>query len=436
MLLNGAYLVETERVDGLRDLAAELEEHHASSARARADRAVAALQLRPGGAHRARMTTTLAERDVALVDLVDRLLGGGVVIAGDITLAVADVDLVYVSLRALVSSVATAQEKGLLPPSGTRCDRALRDHRQPTPAAAGLAGLQPSRPTAGGASARHERGRAGRRGALAPRGGGRGADGGSRPAAGALRHARRRRGACASASRPPRRARRALDRVRGAVELSVRVARSATTAAETPAGSSRLPGQGSARARPPGRPRVHGRSRARARERDPARGRRAVPRGVLVDRGAVGSFVAAVGRLQGANSRLRILCTGRGRPTASRADERQDPPRAARPRPVRARDRPAWTTPSRRRINADPENVQRGLAQLVLTIVELLRQLMERQALRRVDGGGPTEDQVERLGRTFMELDQRMAELCEEFGLDRGGPEPRPRPARPAVMRR
>ena len=55
-----------------------------------------------------------AERDVALVDLLDRLLGGGVVIAGEITLAAADVDLVHVSLRALVSSVATAQEQGLL----------------------------------------------------------------------------------------------------------------------------------------------------------------------------------------------------------------------------------------------------------------------------------------------------------------------------------
>ena len=58
----------------------------------------------------------IAEREVALVDLVDRLLGGGVVIAGEITLAVADVDLVHVSLRALVSSVATAQAKGVLPP--------------------------------------------------------------------------------------------------------------------------------------------------------------------------------------------------------------------------------------------------------------------------------------------------------------------------------
>jgi hypothetical protein len=64
------------------------------------------------------MTTAIAAREVALVDLVDRLLGGGVVIAGDITLAVADVDLVYVQLRALISSVATAQEKELLPRMG------------------------------------------------------------------------------------------------------------------------------------------------------------------------------------------------------------------------------------------------------------------------------------------------------------------------------
>jgi hypothetical protein len=70
-----------------------------------------------------------------------------------------------------------------------------------------------------------------------------------------------------------------------------------------------------------------------------------------------------------------------------------------------------------RRVNADPESLERGLAQLVLTIVELLRQLMERQALRRIDAGGLTGEQEERLGRTFMELDQRMAELREEFGL-------------------
>jgi hypothetical protein len=65
------------------------------------------------------MTSTIAEREVALIDLVDRLLAGGVVIAGDITLAVADVDLVYVQLRALISSVATAKDKQLLPRMGS-----------------------------------------------------------------------------------------------------------------------------------------------------------------------------------------------------------------------------------------------------------------------------------------------------------------------------
>jgi hypothetical protein len=59
---------------------------------------------------------TASHRDVALVDLIDRLLGGGVVIAGDITLAVAEVDLVHVSLRALVSSVDAARPQGVLPP--------------------------------------------------------------------------------------------------------------------------------------------------------------------------------------------------------------------------------------------------------------------------------------------------------------------------------
>ena len=70
-----------------------------------------------------------------------------------------------------------------------------------------------------------------------------------------------------------------------------------------------------------------------------------------------------------------------------------------------------------RRINADPESVEKGLAQLVLTIVDLLRELMERQALRRIDGGTLSAEQVERLGQTFMELDRRMEELRQEFGL-------------------
>jgi hypothetical protein len=71
-----------------------------------------------------------------------------------------------------------------------------------------------------------------------------------------------------------------------------------------------------------------------------------------------------------------------------------------------------------RRVEADPENVERGLAQLVLTIVELLRQIMERQALRRVEAGNLDDETVERLGRTLMALETRMEELKETFGLE------------------
>ena len=70
------------------------------------------------------------------------------------------------------------------------------------------------------------------------------------------------------------------------------------------------------------------------------------------------------------------------------------------------------------RVDAGPENVERGLAQLVLTIVELLRQLMERQALRRMDSGSLTDEQIERMGETFMKLERRMEELRERFELE------------------
>ena len=71
-----------------------------------------------------------------------------------------------------------------------------------------------------------------------------------------------------------------------------------------------------------------------------------------------------------------------------------------------------------RRINADPEHVEKGLAQLVLTLIELLRQLMERQALRRMEQGTLTDEQLERLGDTFMKLERRMEELKREFELE------------------
>jgi len=70
------------------------------------------------------------------------------------------------------------------------------------------------------------------------------------------------------------------------------------------------------------------------------------------------------------------------------------------------------------RVNADPHNVERGLARLVLTLIDLLRQLMERQAIRRMEGGSLSDEEVERLGQTFMKLEQRMGELKRSFGLE------------------
>jgi hypothetical protein len=90
-----------------------------------------------------------------------------------------------------------------------------------------------------------------------------------------------------------------------------------------------------------------------------------------------------------------------------------------RPRDERAiAEQPALDNALTRRINAEPEKLEKGLAQLVLTIVELLRQLMERQALHRIEGGTVSDDEIERLGQTFMALSERMDQLKEEFGLD------------------
>ena len=70
-----------------------------------------------------------------------------------------------------------------------------------------------------------------------------------------------------------------------------------------------------------------------------------------------------------------------------------------------------------RRINADPEKVEQGLAKLVLTLIELLRRLLEKQALRRMAGGDLSPDEIERMGLTFQRLEEKMAELRAHFGL-------------------
>ncbi|MEM0982464.1 MAG: gas vesicle protein K [Planctomycetota bacterium] len=66
----------------------------------------------------------------------------------------------------------------------------------------------------------------------------------------------------------------------------------------------------------------------------------------------------------------------------------------------------------------DPENVRRGLGQLVLTVVKLLHELMERQALRRAEAGTLTEAEIEAVGRTLMLQADEIDELREHFGLD------------------
>jgi hypothetical protein len=69
------------------------------------------------------------------------------------------------------------------------------------------------------------------------------------------------------------------------------------------------------------------------------------------------------------------------------------------------------------RINADPEHVEQGLARLVLTVIELLREVLEHQAIRRMDGGTLTDEEIERLGLALLKLNHRMGELKSTFGL-------------------
>lgn len=69
------------------------------------------------------------------------------------------------------------------------------------------------------------------------------------------------------------------------------------------------------------------------------------------------------------------------------------------------------------RISADSESVENGLAKLVLSIVELVRRLLEKQALRRMDAGNLTEEEIERLGSALMKLEEKMSELQKVFGL-------------------
>lgn len=70
------------------------------------------------------------------------------------------------------------------------------------------------------------------------------------------------------------------------------------------------------------------------------------------------------------------------------------------------------------RIDLDPADIERGLAGLVLTLVEFLRQVLERQAIRRMEGGSLSDDEVERVGLALMRLEEKIGEIAAQFGLD------------------
>jgi hypothetical protein len=69
------------------------------------------------------------------------------------------------------------------------------------------------------------------------------------------------------------------------------------------------------------------------------------------------------------------------------------------------------------RIDVNTEGVEQGLAQLVLTLVEFLRQLLERQAVRRMEGGSLSDEEVERVGLALMKLEERVHQLADQFGV-------------------
>lgn len=70
------------------------------------------------------------------------------------------------------------------------------------------------------------------------------------------------------------------------------------------------------------------------------------------------------------------------------------------------------------RWNANPEDVQKSVAQLVLALVEFLRRLLERQAIRRMEAESLTEEEVERIGLALMRLEETVHEMARQFGLD------------------
>jgi len=75
------------------------------------------------------------------------------------------------------------------------------------------------------------------------------------------------------------------------------------------------------------------------------------------------------------------------------------------------------TTSVPARIELSPDNIEQGLAKLVLTLIDFLRQLLERQAIRRMEGGALSDEEIEQMGEALMKLETKIQELAEQFGL-------------------
>ena len=71
-----------------------------------------------------------------------------------------------------------------------------------------------------------------------------------------------------------------------------------------------------------------------------------------------------------------------------------------------------------KRLEADADDIDAGVAKLVLTLVEFIRQVLEHQAIRRMEGGGLSDEEVERLGLALLRLQERLEEVKEVFGLE------------------
>ena len=70
------------------------------------------------------------------------------------------------------------------------------------------------------------------------------------------------------------------------------------------------------------------------------------------------------------------------------------------------------------RLETDENDIEAGVAKLVLTLVEFIRQILEHQAIRRMEGGSLSDEEVERLGLALMRLQERLEEIKDAFGLE------------------